>query len=275
MGRRAWIVVVAGLVGVLASARDSRPAPAQDDLADVPSEDLLVGADKAKKKEGVKNQRYFLIGPRAEAAAPPEGFRLLVVLPGGDGGADFHPFVKRIFKHALEEKYLVAQPVAFRWTDDQAIVWPTETNKVTKQEFSTEAFVEAVVADVQRKHKLDPRYCFTLSWSSSGPAAYAISLQAKKSVTGSYVSMSVWKPETLPSLKSAAGHAYWIEHSRDDQICPFAMAEKARDALKKKGAKVEFSTYEGGHGWVGDVYGRIRRGVEWLEKHATAPAARR
>ena len=36
------------------------------------------------------------------------------------------------------------------------------------------------------------------------------------------------------------------------------------------GPLVEFATYEGGHGWKGDVFGNIRTGVEWLEKqHAT------
>ncbi|MCU0784835.1 MAG: hypothetical protein MUF81_12495 [Verrucomicrobia bacterium] len=30
--------------------------------------------------------------------------------------------------------------------------------------------------------------------------------------------------------------------------------------------RVRRQTYEGGHGWHGDVYGIIRAGIPWLEK---------
>jgi predicted esterase len=43
------------------------------------------------------------------------------------------------------------------------------------------------------------------------------------------------------------------------------MAERARDELRGLGAKTELRTYDGGHGWHGDVYGEIRRGIAWLE----------
>jgi len=252
------------LLLVIASA-----AAGDADVAEIRSDELRAGGD-AKK-------RYFLIGPKGTAEAPAEGYRLLVVLPGGDGGADFHPFVKRIFKHALSDKYLVAQPIAVRWTRDQYIVWPTRKSPVAKQKFSTEQFVEAVIKDVKAKHKLDERYVFTLSWSSSGPAAYAISLQRKKSVTGSYIAMSVFKPKTLPPLGRAKGHAYFLEHSPEDRVCPFPMAKAAHAALKKSGANAELATYPGGHGWQGDVFGRIRKGIRWLEgaaKERSTPATR-
>ena len=73
--------------------------------------------------------------------------------------------------------------------------------------FTTEEFVEAVVTDVKKKVKVDPDYVFTLTWSSSGPAAYAISLQEKTQVTGSYVAMSVFVPNKLPALSKAKGRA--------------------------------------------------------------------
>jgi predicted esterase len=45
------------------------------------------------------------------------------------------------------------------------------------------------------------------------------------------------------------------------------MAEQAKTRLADNGAKVRLETYEGGHGWRGDVYNDIRQGVEWLEKN--------
>ena len=79
---------------------------AQDDVADIVSQDLRVGKDEHK--------RYFLVEPPKNSKAPKKGYGLIVVLPGGDGSADFHPFVKRIYKNAIPEDYLLAQPVAVK-----------------------------------------------------------------------------------------------------------------------------------------------------------------
>jgi RNA polymerase sigma factor (sigma-70 family) len=256
--------VVDGIRGRDFAKKPDKPAGKEPDdpladVADIPSQELQAAGDTDK--------RYFLIGPKKNARPPAEGYGLVVIMPGGDGSADFNPFVKRIHKHALPDRYLAAQPVALRWTPDQQIVWPTKTNPVAKMKFSTEEFVEAVIADVSKKHRLDRTRVFTLSWSSSGPAAYAISLQNKRSVTGSFIAMSVFNPQFLPSLKGAKGHAYYLYHSDEDRACPYRMAEQAKSSLAENGAKVRLETYEGGHGWRGDVYNDIRNGVEWLEKN--------
>lgn len=238
---------------------------AQDDVAEIASDDLRADKDE--------NKRYFLIGPHKGAAAPKDGYGLLLVLPGGDGSADFHAFVKRIYKHALPEQYLVAQPVAVNWTENQQIVWPTGKNRVEGMKFSTEEFVDAVIKDVGGRQRIDPKRTFTLAWSSSGPAAYALSLTSKK-VAGSYVAMSVFKPDQLPPLEKAKGHAYFLYHSPDDRVCPFRMAEQAAKDLEKSGATVKLATYEGGHGWRGGLYEQIREGVEWLEENRASHGKR-
>jgi RNA polymerase sigma factor (sigma-70 family) len=254
---------------VAAQALDGGPrAPAPNqakeedplaDVADVPAQDLRAAGDADK--------RYFLIGPMKNSRPPASGYGLMVILPGGGGGPDFHPFVRRIAKNALPDRYLAAQPVAVKWIADQEIVWPTKTNPVEKMKFSTEEFVAAVIEDVAKKHKLDRSNVFTLSWSSSGPAAYATALHDKTGVRGSFVAMSVFNPRYLPPLAGAKGHAFYLYHSPQDRVCPYRMAEQAKTALAENGAKVRLETYAGGHGWRGDVYADIRTGVEWLEKN--------
>src|SRR5262249_31103309 len=97
----------------------------------------------------------------------------------------------------------------------------------------------------------------------------AASLTSKK-ITGSFIAMSVFKPDLLPPLEKAQGHAYFLYHSPDDRVCPYRMAEQAARDLEKGGATVKLTTYEGGHGWRGNLYDDIRAGGEWLEKnHAT------
>lgn len=227
-----------------------------DDVADLPYQDLKVKEDASR--------RYFLIGPRKEAKPPREGFGLLVVMPGGDGGAGFLNFVRRICKNALDETWIAAQLVSVKWKEDQQIIWPTGGNRVEGMKFTTEEFVESVVEEVKKRLKVNPRRVLVLAWSSSGPAAYAISLQQKKSTTGYYIAMSVFKPNELPPLESAKGERYWIDHSPQDKVCPYRMAQEAEEKLKKEGAKVKMVTYEGGHGWHGNLYGRLRDGFAWL-----------
>jgi predicted esterase len=251
------------IIVVLGSAIGGAPLPAEDeDVAEVASEDLRAGKDEKK--------RYFLIEPEKGVKAPKGGFGLVVVLPGGDGGADFHAFVKRIYKNAVPEGYVVAQPVAVKWTEKQQVVWPTRKNRVDGMTFPTEDFVEAVIKDVSAIREVDPKRVFTLSWSSSGPAAYALSLASTK-VAGSFIAMSVFKPEQLPPLAKARGHGYFLFHSPEDRVCPFRMAEQAAKDLEKNGAAVKLATYEGGHGWKAGLYDRIREGLQWLEKRRAAP----
>lgn len=234
-----------------------------DDVKDVPSQDLKLGKDE--------NKRYFLIGPTTDAKPPEKGFGLIILMPGGPGSADFHPFVKRIYKNAVPEGYIVAQPVAVKWNTKQNIIWPTAKNKdaVEGLKFTTEEFVEAVIDDVAAKHKLNPDRVFTLSWSSSGPAAYAVSMSNPK-VRGSFVAMSVYKPDQLPKLDGAKGHAYFVYHSPDDKLCPYRMAQQAEKELDKAGAKVKLVDYDGGHGWRGPLYDDIAAGIKWLEANVSS-----
>ena len=85
------------------------PAFAQQDVADIASQDFRIGGDP--------NKRYFLIGPKGNAKKPEPGYKLLIVLPGGAGTVDFHPFIKRIshnqqnscFKNLSNDLFLFEQ----------------------------------------------------------------------------------------------------------------------------------------------------------------------
>jgi RNA polymerase sigma-70 factor (ECF subfamily) len=252
-----------------ATASNSTPAsaePADSDVADIPAVERVALGDARK--------RYFLIGPTGttNSDTPSKGYRLLVLLPGGDGSSDFHAFCKRIAKYALSPDYLAAQVLAVAWTPEQAgtVTWPTSADALHGVGFSTEDFVESVVADISRSRKIDPRFVFALGWSSGGPAVYAVSCRKGTRVTGAFVAMSVFKPERLPSLRNSRGRGFYLLQSPQDFI-PITMAESARDQLTQAGATVELREYEGGHGWRGDVYGEIRRGIAWLEANHSTP----
>ena len=237
------------------------PASAQPDVVDIPSQQLSVARDP--------NLSYFLIGPVTKEV-PPDGFGLIVVLPGGDGKADSLAFVKRVYKYSLGGKYIVAQPIAPKWSSQQGIVWPTKNDNLPYVKRTTEQFVDEIIKIVRGQYRINPLRIFTMSWSSSGPAGYAISLQKDSPVVGSYVAMSVFKPEKLEPLVQARGQAYFIEHSPQDKICPLRMAEDAVRLLTAEGAKVKFNQSAGGHGWRGNIYPRISDAIRWLEENAQA-----
>jgi len=226
--------------------------------------------------DGDERKRYLLHGLEEGAKAPKEGWKLLVVMPGGSGSADFASFVGRIRENALGDDWLVLQLVAPVWSEEQAKakVWPTKRSPWPKMKFSCEELFEDALEDVRKEHELDPKYLFTLAWSSSGTLAYTLGLERKTPVTGTFVAMSVFKPELLPSLRGAKGRSFFLLHSPEDFI-PIRMAEEARDQLKEHGAEVEYATYPGGHGWKGDVYGMMRRGLEHLEEEARSAKRRR
>ncbi len=238
------------------------PAAAPDDepeIADAPpGEDITIAGDA--------NKRYILHNPAGEA--PAGGYKLLVVLPGGDGSADFAPFVANVAARAMPEGYIVAQGVAPVWTDSpDRIVWPTKNLPGENMLFPTEQLVEDIIRDVRGRHALDAGNIYVLGWSSGGPASYASTIRAGSPVRGAFVAMSVFKPEMLPALGGAAGKGFYILHSPTDFI-PMRFPEDARDRLTRSGARTNLVPYEGGHGWHGDAFGMIRAGVEWLEKNA-------
>lgn len=249
------LLTAAMLLSSVASKASAADVP--PDIADMQVQDLRARGDE--------KMRYFVIHRRIPT--PAQGWRTLFVLPGGSGDAQFQPFVTRIAKNALPDGYLVVQLVAPVWTPQQAknIVWPGENSGVSEMKFSTTKFFLAVRAEVEKAYKLDPRYSFTLTWSSSGMSGYALSVLPKSGITGTFVAMSVFHPGALPPLATAKGHPYFLHHSPQDFI-PIAQAEAARDMLQKAGAAVELQTYEGGHGWRGNIFGDIRKGIEWLER---------
>ena len=189
-------------------------------------------------------------------------------MPGGDGiPADFHPFVKRIFKHAVPEGYVVAQPVAPKWTAEQKIVWPTEINKVDGMKFSTEKFVEAVIADVAAKHKLDPQRIYTLSWSlerAAGVCDLAHEPQSRR-----IVRRHVGVQSEIPAAAGCRQGARVLSVPFAGRPgLPLSDGQRRGEDTSGKGCKVQLTDYAGGHGWRGGLYEQIRGGINWLEKNA-------
>jgi poly(3-hydroxybutyrate) depolymerase len=245
-------------LATLSKAISDQLIPEPEEIASMPTEARSAGEDP--------DRRYFLHGPAVGGPAPKKGRPLLVVLPGGPGTAEFRTFVKLIGKNSGGDEWLVAQLIAKKWTEKQEVIWPTERTRVTGQKFSTEEFIDSVIAEVTRLREVDPKRIVVLAWSSGGPAAYSHALRPNTAIPVDryFISQSVFHTESLPPLAGAKGKRFYLHHSRTDAMCEFADAEEARDRLRPAGAAVELVEYEGGHGWYGDMYDQIRKGIGWL-----------
>jgi predicted esterase len=237
-------------------ARPSVRIPDAPDVSSVKSQAHFAG--------GNRNMLYVTGGPTGPA--PDGGYKVLLVLPGGDGSIDFHTFIKRIQINALGDSYIVAHLVAPKYAGSKDVVWPIKASQSSYQSpVITEDFVEAVVADVKKNHKVDAKKVYALGWSSSGPALYSYISNKPRSVTGVFVAMSVYHAQDMGPLENVKGFPVYILHSPDDKVCPLMLAQKARTELSNAGANVGWGTYSGGHGWTDDPYGRIRAGMAFLE----------
>ncbi len=218
---------------------------------------------------GNSQQKYFLIEHQPGKTNAPAKRGLLLILPGGPGGADFLPFCANILTlYGVPKDFIVAELVAPQWTkDEDRIVWPGKLFPDQRAKFTSEEFLSNVIADVQKSNVVDARYIFTLGWSSSGHVLYSASL-SNTNVTGSLICMSRFIPAKMPSLDQAKGKNYFFYHSPDDPICPFAEAELAARTLKEHGARTKLVSYPGGHGWQPNTYycDRIMDGIKWLKE---------
>lgn len=239
-------------------AQSLTPIQLPADIADVPAQDILIDDDPM--------QRYFLIGLSEDQPAAEAGYPIVIVLPGGAGGADFLPFVRRIHKHSLPPGWLIAQPVAPTWDDQQKeqIVWPSSAFPYPAAKFTTESFIDQVISDVSARTKLNENRRYLLAWSSGGPAAYAAILRKDSCFEGAFIAMSAGPPAKL-DLAQASGRKFYLFQSEQDTVTRFWWARAAQLKLASSGATVTLKPYEGGHGWHGPVFQQISAGLTWLD----------
>ncbi|HKB42079.1 MAG TPA: hypothetical protein VKD72_36975, partial [Gemmataceae bacterium] len=138
-------------------------------------------------------------------------------------------------------------------------------------EFTTEAFLAAVIAEVITKEVIDERFVFTLGWSSSGHVLYSASTRVPK-VRGSVIAMSRFLPDRSVETDKLKSKAYYLYHSAEDMVRPFADAELAVKTLKEYEAEAKLISHRGGHGWVPFTFyaDRIKEGILWLKDLNTA-----
>ena len=245
---------------VIVSCLACSAAEAQELNQPVTTEERFVGGDLQK--------RYFVIRHRLLSAETPKKYGLLLILPGGTGGADFLPFCANVITAlGVPRDFIAAELVAPVWgkLSDSTIVWPSRAFPDKQARFTSEDFVDSVIRDVGKLYPIRDGWVFTLGWSSSGHVLYSSSFENPK-IRGSFIAMSRFQPIWFQHPQNAKGKRYYLWHSPDDAVCPYAESEFAALFLGKLGASTVHRSYGGGHGWLPFTFyaDRIREALEWF-----------
>ena len=222
----------------------------------------VAAEDPGFEERVVKHdQVYRLLPPKSEAST----YRLLVILPGGDGSAEFSPWCQTIQAQVVSDDFVVAQMIAPTWKTPAA-TWPSDLVPTPEMKLSIDELFAEVVEDAGSVYKIEDGEVYTLSWSSGGPAAYLVAA-TRSEVKGHFVAMSVFREAWLPRrLNRVRGQRFFLYHSPEDPVCPIALAEAAKVRLEQEGAEVKWRTYSGGHGWApgNDHFAVIREAMAWM-----------
>ncbi len=139
--------------------------------------------------------------------------------------------------------------------------------QVKEARFSTESFLNDVVADVSARYPIDPARLILHGVGEGGLAAYGCSLSASTPFRGFYILASPFKTAKLPPLTRAKGRRYLIQQSKDDKIVPYFQAAAAEDLLKKQAALVKLVVTKGEHGYkfAESPWEQVAQAIGWLE----------
>ncbi len=284
-------MITAVLLSLLLAPPPSAPAapPAPPSAPAAPREGAPAAAGESMRPESLPPEwtfddrraggddamRFFQFGPPRGAAAPKDGWGVLLILPGGTGSADFRHFCGRIAVQALPAGFIAVELVAPAWSNaGDRVVWPTRFSNPDKARFTAEAFIDAVVKDLRDRLPVDPSRVLALAWSSSGPALYADLLRPESPVRGWTIAMSVFRPQWFGDEQAAVlrGRRVHLLHGVDDRGIPIDRhARKAEARLRELGVDATLVVMRSGHGWTDDPFGRIRGSVEWLVRDPAAP----
>jgi len=227
--------------------------PDSDDVKDITDQSFLVGGDQMKR---------YIVSGKIDSSKTQD---LLIVMPGGEGSIDFHPFVKRVFKHELNDNWILAQPVAPKWTNDEnRVVWPSVNSPYEPAKFMMEDFLDGMIDELGTKGHAKIGKIYMLCWSSSGPSVYSYLANGKHEIEGAFIAMSIFNQGLIKGAKDLHVKRVFLLHSPDDALIPIVQAEEGRDELTRLGISVKMETYPGGHGWRGSVWELMDKGFAFL-----------
>lgn len=212
------------------------PAPADEAVPEAkhgtfPHESLTVGNQK---------RVYRLLVPKSVDLTIPAP--LLVAFHGMFiDSKDLMPKYTKLDDLAADKKFILVYPEAVGKS------WGLVPEKVK----ADLAFFDALLAKLQKQHKIDADRIYTTGMSNGGYFSHLVGAERSKVVAAVASHSGPLGLQTLLGVKAERKFPVFIVHGDKDNILPVEWARENRDKYKKEGHEVKYVEVAGlGHMWA-------------------------
>jgi polyhydroxybutyrate depolymerase len=248
------VALAAGCARHNTPAAEATPAPAAaaDDKpvgqhGTFPDEKITVGKD---------SRMFRLVVPKSVDLAKPAP--LVVAFHGmGIDSKDLMPKYTKLDELATDKKFILVFPEA------QGKAWGLVPEKV-KADLD---FFDALLAELQKRHKIDPDRIYVLGMSNGGYFAHLVGKERSKTVAAVMSHSGPLGLQTLGGINADRKFPVMIVHGDKDKLMPVEWARENRDKYTKEKHEVKYVEVAGlGHEWA--TKEKINEQIwEFFEKH--------
>src|SRR5262245_15428622 len=228
----------------LASPAEDKPVGKHGNFGD---ESIPVGKDK---------RTFRLIVPESVDLKKPAplgvAFHRMLI-----DSKDVMPKYTKLDELAADKKFILAFPEA------QEKMWGIKPEKVK----ADLAFFDALVAELKKRHKIDPDRIYVLGMSNGGYFAHLVGQERSKTVAAVASHSGPLGLQTLVGVNAERKFPVMIVHGDKDRILPGEWARENRDKYTKEKHEVKYVEVAGlGHEWA--TKEKINEQIwEFFEKH--------
>lgn len=236
---------VLALAGCVPTPADQRVPEARHGT--LPEETIQVGSQK---------RVYRLVVPGSVDLSKPAP--LLVAFHGMlIDSKDVMPKYTKLDELAAAKKFILVYPEAVGKS------WGLVPDKVK----TDLAFFDAVVARLQKQHRIDADRIYTVGMSNGGYFSHLVGAERSKVVAAVASHSGPLGLQTLFGVKADRKFPVFIVHGDKDKLLPVEFERENRDKYRKEGHEVKYVEVAGlGHAWATSE--KINEQMwEFFEKH--------
>lgn len=229
-----WLISC-GMFGLWICARGSsgwaaEPRPA----GEFPAESLKVNGTERK---------FRLVVPKSVDRSRPAP--VVIAFHGiGIDSKDLMPIYSRLNETAAKHQFLLVYPGA----EDR--VWGIAPEKVRDDL----AFVDAILAEISDRYRVDARRIFAVGMSNGGYFAHIVGRERSKVIAAVASHSGALGLETLAGIHSERKFPVLIIHGENDRIFPIEIARENRDKYQRGGYPVTLvEAPDTGHLWAHSI----------------------
>ncbi|MEI6516098.1 MAG: dienelactone hydrolase family protein [bacterium] len=136
---------------------------------------------------------------------------------------------------------------------------------------------ETIVKDIKDAKGVNPKAVFLIGFSAGGYMAYQVALKHPELFTGVIILDADIPRKNLDeaSLKAQTVKVpFYLSHGDKDSYFPASRGAQAMEYVKAAGFPATLATHEGGHALPDDLFGVIKKGVDWIGTQAKVEATK-